>query len=48
MNRTRWIAVASIAAGVAVLAVLVAFTPWKLLAERVASVPWPEIGRAHV
>ena len=41
MNRTRWIAVASIAAGVVVLAVLVAFTPWKLLAERVASVPWP-------
>ena len=41
MTRTRWIAVASIAAGVVVLAVLVAFTPWKLLAERVASVPWP-------
>ena len=41
MNRTRWIAVASIVAGVAVLAVLVAFTPWKLLAERVATVPWP-------
>jgi len=41
MTRTRWIAVASIAAGVAVLAVLVAFTPWSLLAERVAGVPWP-------
>jgi uncharacterized membrane protein YbhN (UPF0104 family) len=41
MNRTRWIAVASIVAGIAVLAVLVAFTPWKLLAERVATVPWP-------
>ena len=41
MTRTRWIAVASIAAGIAVLAVLVAFTPWKLLAERVATVPWP-------
>ena len=41
MNRTRWIAAASIAAGVALLAVLVAFTPWKLLAERVATVPWP-------
>jgi hypothetical protein len=41
MNRTRWIAAASIAAGVALLAVLVAFTPWRLLAERVASVPWP-------
>ncbi len=38
--RTRWIAAASIAAGVALLAVLVAFTPWRLLAERVASVPW--------
>ena len=41
MTRTRWIAAASIAAGVAVLAVLVAFTPWRLLAERVATVPWP-------
>ena len=41
MSRTRWIAVASIAAGVALLAVLVAFTPWRLLAERVATVPWP-------
>ena len=39
-TRTRWIAAASIAAGVALLAVLVAFTPWKLLAERVATVPW--------
>ena len=41
MSRTRWIAAASIAAGLLVLAVLVAFTPWKLLAERVATVPWP-------
>jgi len=41
MTRNRWIAVASIAAGIAVLAVLVAFTPWRLLAERVATVPWP-------
>jgi hypothetical protein len=41
MTRTRWIAIASIAAGVALLAVLVVFTPWKLLAERVATVPWP-------
>jgi uncharacterized membrane protein YbhN (UPF0104 family) len=41
MNRTRWIAAASIAAGLSLLAVLVAFTPWKLLAERVATVPWP-------
>ena len=41
MIRARWVAVASIAAGVAVLAVLVAFTPWRLLAERVATVPWP-------
>jgi hypothetical protein len=40
VNRTRWIALASIAAGVALLAVLVAFTPWKLLAERVSTVPW--------
>jgi len=40
MDRTRWIAVASIAAGVALLALLVVFTPWKLLAERVATVPW--------
>ena len=41
MTRTRWIAVASIAAGVALLALLVVFTPWRLLAERVATVPWP-------
>ena len=41
MSRIRWIAVASIAAGIALLAVLVAFTPWRLLAERVATVPWP-------
>ena len=41
MTRARWIAVASIAAGVAVLAALIAFTPWRLLAERVATVPWP-------
>ncbi len=41
MTRTRWIAAASIAAGAALLAVLVAFTPWTLLAERVATVPWP-------
>jgi hypothetical protein len=41
MTRTRWIAAASIVAGVALLAVLVAFTPWRLLAERVATVPWP-------
>jgi hypothetical protein len=41
MTRTHWIAAASIAAGVALLAVLVVFTPWRLLAERVASVPWP-------
>jgi hypothetical protein len=40
MTRTRWIAAASIVAGVALLAVLVAFTPWRLLAERVATVPW--------
>jgi len=39
MTRTRWIAVASIAAGVALLAALVAFTPWRLLAERAATVP---------
>lgn len=37
----RWIAAGSVVAGIALLAVLVAFTPWKLLAERVASVPWP-------
>jgi len=41
MTKARWIAVASIAAGLAVLALLVAFTPWGLLAERVATVPWP-------
>jgi len=41
MTRTGWIATASIAAGVALLALLVAFTPWRLLAERVATVPWP-------
>jgi hypothetical protein len=41
MTRARWIAAASIAAGVALLAVLVVFTPWRLLAERVATVPWP-------
>ena len=41
MSLARWIAAASIVAGVALLAVLVAFTPWRLLAERVASVPWP-------
>ena len=41
MTRTRWIAVASIAAGIALLALLVAFTPWRLLAARVATVPWP-------
>ena len=41
MTRTRWIAVASIVAGIALLAVLVVFTPWRLLAERVATVPWP-------
>ncbi|MEO5688198.1 MAG: lysylphosphatidylglycerol synthase domain-containing protein [Burkholderiaceae bacterium] len=41
MTRTRWIAAASIAAGVVLLAVLVLYTPWHLLAERVASVPWP-------
>ena len=40
MTRTRWIAAASIAAGVAVLALLVVFTPWRLLAERVSTVPW--------
>jgi hypothetical protein len=40
MTRTRWIAAASIAAGVALLALLVAFTPWRLLAQRVATVPW--------
>jgi hypothetical protein len=39
--RARWVAAASIAAGVVLLAVLVAFTPWRLLAERVATVPWP-------
>jgi len=41
MSRARWIAAASIVAGVALLAVLVAFTPWRLLAGRVATVPWP-------
>jgi hypothetical protein len=41
MNRSRWIAAASVVAGVALLAVLIAFTPWTLLAERVATVPWP-------
>jgi hypothetical protein len=41
MDRKRWIAVASIVAGGVVLAVLVGFTPWRLLAERVATVPWP-------
>jgi len=41
MTRTRWIAAASIVAGIALLAVLVAFTPWTLLAARVATVPWP-------
>ena len=40
MTRTRWIAATSIAAGVAVLALLVVFTPWRLLAERVSTVPW--------
>ncbi len=39
-NRPPWIAAASIAAGVALLAALVAFTPWRLLAQRVATVPW--------
>jgi hypothetical protein len=41
MTRTRWIAAASIAAGVVLLAALAAFTPWRLLAERVSTVPWP-------
>jgi hypothetical protein len=41
MTRTRWIAVASVAAGVLLLAALVAFTPWRLLAERASTVPWP-------
>jgi hypothetical protein len=41
MTRTRWIAAASVAAGAALLALLVLFTPWRLLAERVATVPWP-------
>jgi hypothetical protein len=41
MNRARWIAAASVAAGVALLALLVAYTPWALLAERVSTVPWP-------
>ena len=41
MTRTRWIAAASIVAGIALLAVLVVFTPWRLLSERVATVPWP-------
>ena len=40
MTRPRWIAAASIAAGIALLAALVAFTPWRLLAQRVATVPW--------
>ncbi len=40
MTRARWIAALSIGAGVALLAVLVAFTPWALLAQRVATVPW--------
>ena len=40
MTRTRWIAAASIAAGVVLLGLLALFTPWALLAERVASVPW--------
>jgi hypothetical protein len=38
-GRTRWIAIASIGAGIALLALLVAFTPWRLLAERAATVP---------
>lgn len=40
MTRRRWIAAASIAAGVVLLALLVAFTPWRLLVQRVATVPW--------
>ena len=40
MTRARWIAAASIAAGVAALALLAAFTPWRLLAQRVVTVPW--------
>jgi hypothetical protein len=41
MTRAGRIAAASVAAGVLVLVVLVAATPWRLLAERVATVPWP-------
>jgi hypothetical protein len=40
MTRTRWVAAASLLAGAALLALLVAFTPWRLLAQRVATVPW--------
>jgi hypothetical protein len=40
--RPRWIVAASVAAGVALLAALVAFTPWRLLAQRAATVPWPD------
>jgi hypothetical protein len=40
MTRTRWVATASILAGVVLLALLAAFTPWRLLAQRVATVPW--------
>jgi hypothetical protein len=40
-TRPRWFAAASIAAGGVLLALLVAFTPWRLLAQRVATVPWP-------
>jgi len=40
MTRTRWIAAASLVAGALALALLVAFTPWRLLAQRVATVPW--------
>jgi len=40
-SRARWVAVASVGAGVVLLALLIAFTPWRLLAQRVAAVPWP-------
>ncbi|MET0384201.1 MAG: lysylphosphatidylglycerol synthase domain-containing protein, partial [Burkholderiaceae bacterium] len=41
MGRSRWIAAASVAAGALLLAALAAFTPWRLLADRAATVPWP-------
>ncbi|HEX4511166.1 MAG TPA: lysylphosphatidylglycerol synthase transmembrane domain-containing protein [Burkholderiaceae bacterium] len=40
-GRPRWIIVASVSAGLLFLGLLAAYTPWRLLATRVASVPWP-------